>query len=75
MLISPAEIVPLPVEWLVNVQTRLMFFVGWLFFLIGGRHVIAGRDEFAPVTVGYAVGYALVTRCSKLGRIRRFVLR
>jgi hypothetical protein len=51
MLISPAEIVPLPVEWLVNVQTRLMFFVGWLFFLGGGRHVIAGSDE---VALGYA---------------------
>jgi hypothetical protein len=60
---SPAEIVPLPVEWLVNVQTRLMFFVGWLFFLVGGRHVVPG-PRACP-------GYALVTRCAAFGRIRR----
>jgi hypothetical protein len=51
MLISPAEIVPLPVEWLVNVQTRLMFFVGWLFFLDGGQQVVAISDIRVP---GYA---------------------
>jgi hypothetical protein len=56
MLISPAEIVPLPVEWLVNVQTRLMFFVGWLFFLVGGRPVAGGSETCSRLRVVAASG-------------------
>jgi hypothetical protein len=53
---SPAEIVPLPVEWLVNVQTRLMFFVGWLFFLVRLRPVIAGSETCSRLRVDATCG-------------------